>query len=99
MKVTVSVVIEADGQAPRVVRDVFGMERGALAPDTLGLCPDEAKGLLSAVQEAVVDQQVDNALATQSACPDPGESHRHNDTHSIVARSPYGTLHLVSPRW
>ncbi|MGH9068308.1 MAG: ISKra4 family transposase, partial [Acidimicrobiales bacterium] len=99
MKVTVSVVIEADGQAPTLVRDVFSMERGALSPDTLGLRLDEANGLLSAVQEAVVDQQVNLALATQSACPDCGEDRRHKDTRGIVVRSLYGTLHLRSPRW
>lgn len=99
MKVTVSVVIEADDRAPTVVRDVFSMERSALGPDTLGLRLDEANGLLSAVQETVVDEQVDAALAVQAACPHCDTPHRHKDSRGIVERSLYGTLHLASPRW
>jgi len=99
MKVTVSVVIEADGRAPRVVADVFSMERGAIGPDTLGLRLEEANGLLSALQQTVVDEQVNAALAAQADCPDCGEAHRHKDGRRIVVRSLYGTLHLRSPRW
>jgi hypothetical protein len=99
MKVTVSIVTEADGQAPTVAHDVFSMELGALSPDTLGLRLEEANGLVSAVQEAMVDEQVNAALAAQAACPHSGEAHRHKDTRKIVVRSLYGTLHLRSPRW
>ena len=99
MKVTVQVVIDADAEAPTVVRDVFSLERGALSPDTLGLRLDESNGLLSALQEAVVDEQVTAALAALSACPHCDTPHRHKDTRGIVVRSLYGTLHLGSPRW
>ncbi len=98
MKVTVSVVIEADGQVPTVVADVFHLERGALGPDTLGLRLDEANGLLAAVQESMVGEQVNSALAGEAACPDCGEARRHKDTRKIVVRSLYGTLRLASPR-
>lgn len=99
MKVTVSVVIEADGEAPTELADVFHLERDALSPDTLGLRLEEANGLLSAVQGAMVDEQVNAALVTQSACPDCGEARRHKDARKIVVRSLYGTLRLTSPRW
>ncbi|MGH9066347.1 MAG: hypothetical protein ACRD0J_02315 [Acidimicrobiales bacterium] len=44
MKVSVQVVLEADDDTPAVVREVFTLERDALAPDTVGLRLDEAKG-------------------------------------------------------
>ena len=99
MKVTLNVVIEADDEPPTVVRDVFTLERGALVPDTLGLRLDEAKDLLSAVQETVVDEQVKAALVAQAACPHCQTPHRHKDGRAIVVRSLYGTLRLASPRW
>ena len=40
-----------------------------MTPDTLGLRLGEAKDLLCAVQETVVDAQVKGTLAAQAACP------------------------------
>jgi hypothetical protein len=57
MKVTVSVTLEADDDTPAVVHEVFSLKRGALAPDTVGLQLAEAKDLLSAVQEKMVNEQ------------------------------------------
>jgi hypothetical protein len=54
MKISVQVSIQADDDAPTVVHEVFALERGALAPDTVGLRLDEAKDLLAAVQEKMV---------------------------------------------
>ena len=49
MKVRVQVVIEAEGAAPEVVRDVARWERGRLRPEALGLTLAEAKGLLEGI--------------------------------------------------
>jgi hypothetical protein len=49
----------------------------ALAPDTVGLGLVEAKELLAAVQEAVVNEQVKGALAEQEDCGGCGSRHRH----------------------
>ena len=46
---------------------MFALERGALAPDTLGLHLDEAKDLLAAVQETMVAEQARAALAAKAA--------------------------------
>ena len=99
MKVTVQVTLEADDDTPTVVHEVFTLERGALACDTLGLHLDEAKDLLCAVQGAIVEEQVRGAVAAQVACPDCGTSRRHKDAREIVVRSLFGTLRLPSPRW
>jgi hypothetical protein len=54
MKVTVQVVFDDDAESTEV-REVFALERGAVTPDTLGLRLGEAKDLLCAVQETVID--------------------------------------------
>ena len=64
MKITVSVRIQAGDDAPAEIK-VFALERGALAPGTVGLRLDEAKDLLAAVQEKVVAGQAGAALTTR----------------------------------
>ncbi len=99
MKISVQVSIQADDDAPTVVHEVFALERGALAPDTVGLRLDEAKDLLAAVQEKMVAEQAGAALAEKAACPSCGTTHRHKDFRDIVVRTLFGTLRLPSPRW
>ena len=63
MKISVQVAIQADDDTPTVVHEVFALDRGTLAPGTLGLRLDEAKDILAAVQEKMVSEQVQVALA------------------------------------
>ena len=65
MKVTVQVVLHADDDSHTVVREAFTLIREALAPDTVGLQLQEAKDLLAAVQDTVVEHQVSTALSAQ----------------------------------
>jgi hypothetical protein len=101
VKVTVQVVLHADDDAdtPSVVREVFSLDRDALAPDTLGLGLSETKDLLAAVQDTLVEHQVSTAVAAQVVCPHCGRPRRHKDQRTIVVRSLFGTLRLPSPRW
>ncbi len=101
MKVSVQVIVhpDDDAEASPVVREVFTLDRGDLAPDTLGLQVAEAKDLLAAVQDTLVEQQATAAITRQAACPHCGRAHRHKDTRTIVVRSLFGTLRLASPRW
>jgi hypothetical protein len=99
MKITVQVVLHADDDTETVVREAFTVQRGALAPETLGLQLEEAKDLLAAVQDTVVEHQAAAALSAQAACPDCGIPHRHKDSRRIVVRTLFGTLRLDSPRW
>ena len=78
MKVSVRVIVHPDddaGASP-VVREVFAADRDDLALDTLGLQLAEAKDLLAAVQDTVVEQQVNTAITKQAACPDCGRARR-----------------------
>lgn len=101
MKVTVQVIVHPDDDtdASPVVREVLTLDRDDLAPDTLGLQLAEAKDLLAAVQDTVVEQQASAAIASQVPCPHCGVPRRHKDTRTIVVRSLLGTLQLASPRW
>ncbi len=99
MKVTVQVVLHADDDTQTVVREVFTLTRDALAPDTVGLQLQEAKDLLAAVQDTVVEHQVSTALSSVVACPDCGIPRPHKDSRLIVMRTLFGTLRLDSPRW
>ena len=101
MKFSVQMIVHPDDdtEASPVVREVFAADRDDLAPDTLGLQLAEAKDLLAAVQDTVVEQQASAAIAKQVACPRYGRARRHKDTRTIVVRSLFGALRLPSPRW
>jgi hypothetical protein len=88
-----------DAEDSPVVREVFALDRDGLTPDTLGLRLAEAKDLLVAVQDSLVEQQVRRAVSAQVACPDCGMPRRHKDTRAIVMKTLFGTLRLDSPRW
>ena len=88
-----------DDQAPPVVREVFAFDRDDLAPDTLGLQLAEAKDLLAAVQQTLVETAGQRRDRQAVACPHCGRPRRHKDTRTIVVRTLFGTLRLASPRW
>ena len=100
MKLPVQVVLHADDDTEAVVRAVFTLQREQpLAPDTLGLQLGEAKDLLAAVQDTLVEHQVAAALSAQVECPECGLPRRHKDSRPIVVRTLFGRLRLDSPRW
>ena len=47
----------------------------------------------------MVEEQVNDALVAEAACPHCGTPRRHKDARTIVVRSLFGTLRLSSPRW
>jgi nucleotidyltransferase/DNA polymerase involved in DNA repair len=87
MKVSVQLVVHPDDhQATPVVREVFVLDRDGLTPDTLGLRLAEAQDLLVAVQETMVEQQVQRAVADHAPCPHCSRARRHKDTRTITVR-------------
>src|SRR5207302_9711548 len=71
MKVTVHVVTHSeDGQESR--REVACVERADLTPETLGLSLAEGKTILQAIQEVVVEWQMQAYLGQQRQCPQCG---------------------------
>jgi hypothetical protein len=73
MKFSVQVIVHPDdAEASPVVRELFAADRDDLAPGTLGLQLAEAKDLLAAVQDIVVEQQASAAITRQVACRSAG---------------------------
>ena len=86
---------------PTVASDVFTLEREALAPDSLGLHLDEAKDILAAVQEKMVGEQVQAALAAEAALPGlrggpPAQGHPPDRGAQPVRRAAPGQPPLVA---
>jgi hypothetical protein len=94
MKISVQVIVHPDDDAENsaVVSEVFALHRDGLAPDTLGPHLAEAKDLRVAVQDSLVEHQVNAAITQQAPCPHCGKPRRH-------AVKPHGPQLLsVEPR-
>jgi hypothetical protein len=97
MKVKVQVVtISDDGQ--ETTRDIAGVERHDLTPETLGLSLAEGKAVLQALQEVVVEWQMHTYLQQQHACPHCGKARGSKGVHHTVFRTVFGALPIDSPR-
>ena len=99
MRITVQVVIENDRQNEPELHEVARLDRGELDAGTVGLQLEEAKQLLSSVQEVMVAEQVRSCLDARVPCPDCGHARRHKDARTITLRTAFGRLRLQSPRW
>jgi len=91
------VFIAEDGE--REVHEVARLDRGDLAPETLGLSLADAKAITGSLQHALVDAQVARWREAQSVCPDCGGHRALKGHHRLVYRTPFGTLRLASPRF
>jgi len=98
MKITVQITVKSEAAASEVVREVARLERGPLQPETLGLSLAEARSILAALEQNLVEQQVAEFIAQAKRCPRCGQPRACKDCQSIVVRTPFGKLKLVSPR-
>ena len=97
MKVTVQVVtLSDDGQES--IREVACVERTDLSPATLGLSLAEGKAVLQALQEVVVEWQMQAYLRQQRHCPHCGTVRQSKGAHHTVFRTVFGALPVESPR-
>src|SRR5712691_3874125 len=97
MKVKVQVVtITDDGQ--EVTREVAFLEREDLTPVTFGLSLAEGKTVLQALQEVVVEWQMQAYLRQQYVCPQCGKARGSKGRHHTVFRTIFGVLPIDSPR-
>lgn len=98
MKIRIQVVIETENGKPEKIEEIAQLERGSLRPEELGLTLAEAKAMLHAVQQSVVTEQISEYLAQFKTCPHCGAHRNRKGQHSIVYRTLFGKLTLVSPR-
>lgn len=98
MKIRVQVVIEANGNEPGITTQIACFERDELSEATLGLTLAESKGLLTALQETLVAQQVDAYIIEQQHCAHCGAALSQKGHHHLIMRTLFGKLNLDSPR-
>src|SRR5262249_49566644 len=91
-------VLSDDGEA-EVVEEVAQLRRGEFISADLGLRLEEAKTLLSGIQQTMVEQQASTFLAKQSPCLECGQARRRNGSHQLVMRTLFGKIKLPSPRF
>ncbi len=88
--------ITDEGQA--ITQDIACVERQELTPVTLGLSLAEGQAVLQALQEVVVEWQIEAYLRQQRACPQCGKTRRRKGLHHTVIRTVFGVLAVESPR-
>ncbi len=97
MKVTVQVVTRSD-DGQESLREVACVERVDLTPETLGLSLAEGKTILQAIQEVVVEWQMQAYLDQQRHCPQCGHLRHSTGAHHTVFRTVFGALPVENPR-
>jgi len=97
MQVKVQVVTITD-EGQEITQDIACVERQELTPVTLGLSLVEGKAVLQALQEVVVEWQMEAYLRQQHTCPQCGKTRRRKGMHHTVFRTVFGVLSVESPR-
>lgn len=98
MKVRIQVIIESDSHDTPITDEVACIQRGDLAPETLGMTLAEAKGLLANIQASMVREQTAEYVEQQRRCPLCGKMRGEKGRHDIVFRSLFGKMEIPSPR-
>lgn len=98
IRMAVQVVFIKEDGTPEV-HEVARLDRGDLAPETLGFSLADAKAITGYLQHALTDAQVALWREAQSVCPDCGGPRSLKGHHRVVHRTPFGTVRLASPRF
>lgn len=92
------VAYDDNGQADDVI-DIAVFDKASEQVEQLGLTLVEAKALLQATQQAVLEQQPTAFLRAHAACPACRKQLGIKGHHTITYRTLFGTAKLVSPRF
>ncbi len=97
MRFTLTLAVQSDGgtAARSIVADV---ERGTLAPETLGLTLAEAKAILGKLQAAIVADQVAAHETTARRCMGCGAARSVRGHRPLTCRTAFGTVQLEAAR-
>jgi hypothetical protein len=98
MKITVQLVVCDDDEHQETLTDVVVLEKACQQIEQVGLTLAEAKALLSALQQQIVERQAATFLATCRHCQACGTPLRSKGQHTITLRTLFGTVTLTSPR-
>ena len=98
MKIRIHIVMEAANGESERIEEIAELERSSLQPETLGFTLAESKTLLQGIQQRMVSEQVTEYMAQFNTCPDCGARRTKKGQHSLVYRTLFGKLNLISPR-
>ena len=98
MKMKSRIVVESDNHDTPITEEIACIQRGDLAPETLGLTLAEAKELLANVQANMVKEQTTEYVEQQRRCPLCEKVRGKKDHHDMVFRSLFGKMEIPSPR-
>ena len=98
MKIRIQIVMEAANGETERVEDIAELERSSPQPETLGLTLAESKSLLQGIQQRMVSEQVSEYMAQFNTCSDCGARRTKKGQHTLVYRTLFGKLNLISPR-
>ena len=98
MKIRIQIVMEAANGESERIEDIAELERSSLQPETLGLTLAESKTHLQGIQQRMVSEQVAEYMAQFNTCPDCGARRTKKGQHTLVYRTLFGKLNLISPR-
>jgi hypothetical protein len=98
MKIKIQLVVcDGDGHEATFT-DVAVLEKACQRIEHLGLTLPEAKQLLAALQQRLVEQQTAAFVAARSQCEYCGKSLGIKGYHTRTFRTLFGTVTLTSPR-
>jgi hypothetical protein len=98
MRVKLQLVMCSDDGHEETVTDLVTLQKDSTRLEHLGLSLKEAKQLLTAIQQRVLQQQVEAFLASHSTCADCGASLKAKGSQTRSFRTLFGTFKLASPR-
>ena len=81
------------------VQEIACLERKEHRLEDVGLTLREAKKLLGAIQQRMVEQQVEEYLETQRNCLHCSRARGLKGSHTVTFQTLFGNLELCSPRW
>ena len=96
MKIRIQIVMEAANGESERIEDIAELERSSPQPETLGLTLAESKTLLQGIQQRMVSEQVAEYMAQFNTCPDCGARRTKKGQHTLVYRTLFGKLNLIT---
>jgi hypothetical protein len=98
LRFKLQLVVVADDDQQVSVDDLVVLTKEHERLEQLGLTLAEAKALLLEVQRQVLGRQIAAFLASRTSCPSCGRSRGLKDQKTVVFRTVFGKLELMSPR-
>ena len=98
MKVKMQLVMCDDEGHEETITDVVVLEKACQRIEQVGLTLAEAKTLLTALQQRIVERQAAAFLSVHRHCQACGQALRMKGHHSRTFRTLFGTITCTSPR-